>query len=370
MSQTPDAALLATLARAIHPTRPEPLVLLEGDFAPAVWVERLGAQRLAGLVARALSEAGLLERLGEEERRALQRAVLSDQRERAALDEVARRAGRALADAGIPGLMLKGAVLGVLHYPEPQLRPMSDVDVLVPPDAVDGALAALTEAGFTPPSSEDLAFWEVAYYNVPLVAPGAHNMGVELHWSIAQADRHRVDAEGLIARRGRFVSAGQELDCLGPVDLMLHQALHHAYHLFQPRLGWLYDLVLLHRDPPPVDETWARARAWGMETAFALSCRYVEQVFPGSLGQAMRERALDHPRAAALLRRYGSDEPALLFDGWERRRRQLVLAYRMLDGGGQRVRALAGWAKRALRFGDRHGHERGAPLGRENESRA
>ena len=53
--------------------------------------------------------------------------------------------------ADIPVLVLKGAALSHLVYPEPGLRPMSDVDILVPRPEVWRAQRVLAELGFDTP---------------------------------------------------------------------------------------------------------------------------------------------------------------------------------------------------------------------------
>ena len=50
---------------------------------------------------------------------------------------------------GIPVLLLKGAALAYLVYPRPVLRPMRDIDLLVPPQDAPRAQAALRTLGFT-----------------------------------------------------------------------------------------------------------------------------------------------------------------------------------------------------------------------------
>jgi len=53
--------------------------------------------------------------------------------------------------AGIDVLVLKGAALAHLVYPQPVLRPMRDIDILVRAEDVYRAYARLPEIGFTPP---------------------------------------------------------------------------------------------------------------------------------------------------------------------------------------------------------------------------
>src|SRR4030095_8143160 len=53
-----------------------------------------------------------------------------------------------LARLSIETLVLKGAALCWMIYPSPALRPMSDVDLLVPRQAAPGGQAALRRLGF------------------------------------------------------------------------------------------------------------------------------------------------------------------------------------------------------------------------------
>ena len=56
----------------------------------------------------------------------------------------------AMAQAGVPFLVLKGAALAHLVYDDPRLRPMRDVDLLVRKADTGRALDVLTRCGFRP----------------------------------------------------------------------------------------------------------------------------------------------------------------------------------------------------------------------------
>lgn len=66
------------------------------------------------------------------------------------LDNARRQLGDALAEADIPALWLKGAALAHTVYPWPALRPMIDLDLLVPFEQRLPALAAIEALGFHP----------------------------------------------------------------------------------------------------------------------------------------------------------------------------------------------------------------------------
>jgi hypothetical protein len=58
----------------------------------------------------------------------------------------------ALAGAGLPALVVKGAAAGAF-YPDPALRAYGDLDVLVPRTQVDQAEVALNGLGYRPPET-------------------------------------------------------------------------------------------------------------------------------------------------------------------------------------------------------------------------
>lgn len=55
----------------------------------------------------------------------------------------------ALAGGGVDAVVAKGMATARTLFPEPGARPMGDIDLVVPPDAVDAAERALRAAGFT-----------------------------------------------------------------------------------------------------------------------------------------------------------------------------------------------------------------------------
>ncbi|UCF66319.1 MAG: nucleotidyltransferase family protein [Acidobacteriota bacterium] len=231
-----DTQALAALAGALHPTSPRPDGLFSRE-SPS-WQRLLAAarqHRVAGLISVALTRAGRLESLPETVRLQLRRDVLAAQRECAIQRRALAAAAAVLSAAGIPVIALKGAALQLTVYEQPGLRPMSDVDLLVAPDRLDDAVEALERGGFIKPSDADVAFWKSAYYNLPLSAPGEPPAVIEIHWSIAQEDRHRPDVAGLFRRRQVVrldIPERGEIGVLSPCDLLLHQALLHSYHFF------------------------------------------------------------------------------------------------------------------------------------------
>jgi hypothetical protein len=355
-------APVARLADALNPAAPQgDRVLAASDAVALEIVAEAKRHRVSALLARGLDRGGRLAGLSDVVREALRRDLFEFEMMRAGLAEAQARAAAALDGAGVPFLALKGAALGATVYADPGLRPMTDVDLLVPPDRLDPALDALARAGFSTPREGEKNFWSDAYFNLPVRAPGEHERLVEIHWSIAQAGRHAPDVDGLFARARIVEPEGRALRVPGAADLLLHQALHHSYHYYEPKLLWIYDIALLHEPAAPVAEALARARRWGMLTAFALSTLQVDKAFPGAAHPELLAAARANGRARVLLSLFGSREPVELIARWDRRRRQLVLAAALVDNPLALARPVFSWARRAALHGDREGARRAKP---------
>lgn len=108
----------------------------------------LGRQRLAPWVAYQLEQAGWLATLPEvlqsPLRQATARAKQRCARQRLALLHTVR----CLRAAGLDAVALKGAQLAWQHYPQPWLRPMRDLDLLMPEEQIGPAFTVLEREGF------------------------------------------------------------------------------------------------------------------------------------------------------------------------------------------------------------------------------
>lgn len=99
-----------------------------------------------------------------------------------------------LSAAGIPALWLKGAALAETVYPQPVLRPMGDLDVLVPFERRAQALAALKAAGYADEPRDPLAALvapflppDETHHHYNLVGGPGGGVRVELHFRVARA---------------------------------------------------------------------------------------------------------------------------------------------------------------------------------------
>src|SRR5262245_9576984 len=96
----------------------------------------------------------------------------------------ARELGRvleALDVRGVRPVLMKGAALAYTHYERPELRPRSDVDLMIPVDARDGVAHTLTAAGYTRPSEID---GDIAVGQFHFIREDEHGYqhALDVHW--------------------------------------------------------------------------------------------------------------------------------------------------------------------------------------------
>jgi hypothetical protein len=175
-------------------------------------------------------------------------AVAVEAGERRVITEV----WRALARAGIPAILLKGAALGYTVYSSPWLRARSDIDVLVPEGALDRVERVLLADGFS-------ALREVRH---PLISRQRHfvrsngfRVAVDVHDALVNPVVLRTlpRFDCLFGRAKRLPQFASGVTALATPDAMLHAAVHRvAHHNSSTDLLWLYDLHLLaaHMQPP------------------------------------------------------------------------------------------------------------------------
>ncbi len=147
------------------------------------------------------------------------------------------------AQHGLPVIALKGLHLSELVYQDPSLRPMSDMDLLVPVDRLQASYSLLQEMGYLAPPFTNPEKEARRHHHLPPLTK--KNAGIiELHWNLAAPNSsHPVDLEALWQRTHTQTLAGIPAQVLSPEDLLLHLALHFNSHNFRLELRHLYDLL-------------------------------------------------------------------------------------------------------------------------------
>lgn len=261
--------------------------------------------------------------LPERWREALLSAELTARLRHAALEASVRELVCACAALGIEPTLLKGVSVSEQLYPQPHLRPMSDFDVLLPPQHHAEVEAALTAAGG---GWERLEFptQPGMHHDAPL-RHRAHGGIVELHRSLfptyspLSAGTLFAPAQ-VLARAQASRWHGEPVRRLPPELQLPYIAASWFNDLSDMRvhpsfLPSLFDaLLLLRRFGATLD--WARLRGW-LDNDLARGCLYV---------------------LLAYLPRFGAAPAPADFMAWLRAGQravgplQLRLIHRMLDG--------------------------------------
>ncbi len=170
-------------------------------------------------------------------------------------------------------IVLKGAALAWSIYQSPDLRPMSDLDLLVDGASADAAQAALGSLGFDVDSPQRRFGRNAHHLPVASRADGSARINVELHVDALSRDSGAsVARHNLTAPPRQFRLNGHTAYALGHTDALRHL----AHHLLEPspdgcvRLIGIIDLVrygltfhdeidwpLLERQFPQVTNTLA-----------------------------------------------------------------------------------------------------------------
>jgi hypothetical protein len=187
-----------------------------------------------------------------------------------------------------PVVFYKGADYAQRLYPAPSLRPMQDIDILVPAARIEAVTERLLAAGFT----RRLAFGatrDPAYYERVFFFRGRM---VEVHPAFIQRPRHRIDYDAIWRRVVPTEAEGRRVLRLEDVDALACHALSMSVDQFHLRLIRYVDLWLLVRNRPGIVLAAARrAREWrtarGFYGALSLACRIVPEFGTEEVRDAM-----------------------------------------------------------------------------------
>jgi len=222
----------------------------------------------------------------------------------------------ALRQAGVETLTLKGLALAHTVYPEPGLRPMADIDLLVRPADRAVALEVLRGLGYRTPG--DAADRHAAARSfAELIGRGTR---IDLHWHVARYLRFegivRVDHDGLWRRARPLATPAGESLALCPEDLLLHLILHLTLGSDFARVAWYADIdaVIRHNE---VELDWERltaeAERWTIRTLAGWTLGVVRDSFDTPLPRGLLKRLeRGGVRRAAVARCIGTASPPSL----------------------------------------------------------
>jgi hypothetical protein len=258
---------------------------------------------------------------------------------------------RSLSREGVAAAFLKGTDLNLRAYPEPGLRPMADVDLLVPAGALDVVRRVVGDLGYEaldrpgdPPAN---TAFERSFRRA------RDEADLDVHLAVDWPEALGVGTDDLLRRRD--LAGPEALPVLAPADLLLNVACH-SLRDFRPAatLGILDAFFVLTRLRPSWDEVLARALGWRARPALRLLLerlhRFAGVPVPGRVRRALGVGLI--PRAVGAWFVSAFEGPPGLSLDWLERAARLG----MVESPGQRWRL-------ALRYAGLRGRTRSLRAG-------
>ncbi len=140
-------------------------------------------------------------------------------------DHSLKQIGGALDSIGVPHVPLKGATLQYL-YPEPWMRTSGDIDVLVPEEDLERAVAAIEK-------DAEFKFIRRNYHDVLMLSA---RVCLELHFSIKE---RMENIDGLLSKVWEYAVPTDDGSrrALTPEFQVFHTVAHMSYHMVHSGLG-------------------------------------------------------------------------------------------------------------------------------------
>jgi hypothetical protein len=303
------------------------------------------SERTAGLLLDQADREGLLPLLFEAPAPPeVVRAALERQRARLRLAEARAQilagALRSLAEVleGEPFVVLKGADYMRRLYARPALRPMQDIDVLVPAPRLEAVCARLLARGLVRRAPTRAAREAPSYYERAFLLG---DVIVEVHHAFLQRSRHPVDYAAVWSRRVPCPDLGGEAARLHDVDAFAYHALALAKdELTVPLIRFVDLRLMLQADRAVLRPAAARAREWKAARALFAALFRLRSVFPDLGGGDLEsvERELQGPLARRWLVRWVLPPPGEQGRaGAVTRGRQLWRKFWLLDDTRRRI---------------------------------
>jgi len=258
--------MTATLLGHCWPTPDQTLLLraalLPGDAARAAWevwrqhasLEALdgGSKRLLPLLYRNLRALGVDDPAFAEFKAGQRYNWFQNQ----SLFHQSAKTVAALSAAGIPTLLLKGASLATRFYADPSLRPMSDLDLLVPEADARRAYQRLLDLGWQPdnPAFDLEAHLDTRHSTGYSLDGGCH---LDLHQHLLADCFYPEADQPFWAQAEPCTFYGAPTATLCATDDLIHVCVHAARYNPFPPVRWAADAVhILRSTEHPVD--WER----------------------------------------------------------------------------------------------------------------
>lgn len=299
---------------------------------------------VTGLVRRRLLETGAWAHVPRPQRQAMDRWQLARRGMHATINNQLDEILGACAEQQIVPVVMKGAALAATVYPDPALRSMADIDLLVPVETMPRLGEVMARLGYQRQGLYYSDEFNASHgYHLLFRHSAGRQLAVEVHWELASRPerRNRLTAGTLLAHSVTANDAATATNwirharVLTPEAQVLYLATHMASegHAFG-RLIWLDDMATTIAATPSLDwlatAVFARQVRVRCATAVALALtqsllgahahpRVPDSLLPGMPTEYIGDRAVNpglflkpvDGRRRALIKYLVVDSPAI-----------------------------------------------------------
>jgi hypothetical protein len=206
---------------------------------------------------------------------------------------------RGLSQDGISPVLLKGAALLHTVFPDPGLRQLRDLDLLVHPTELAAAERQLDQLGYAPAEKGwPPGTWPPDWYEKKYQQQGTAGWGamVEIHWKLARGSAPlRIDVTELLQQAEPVLVDGRRARVLSPTHQIIHLCTHMAYNdgfgVGLSRPSDLYETIETFR--PGLD--WDRLASEARRFRASLCLRYALAVTSALFGMSLPPGFLENP---------------------------------------------------------------------------
>jgi hypothetical protein len=223
-------------------------------YSDGAWDQLVRLGRSADLLARlavTARQAGVWDRLPSAPRRHLSSALKLAQRQRRELDFELEHVADALAENGVPVVLLKGAAYAASGLDASRGRLLSDVDILVPCASLQATEMALMLSGWitTKRDPYDQRYYRTWMHELPPMRHVRRGTTLDVHHALLPLTARLQPGTDRLLARARRLRPGSCLHVLAPHDMVLHSAAHLMHEgEFERGLRGLVDLDALLRE--------------------------------------------------------------------------------------------------------------------------
>jgi hypothetical protein len=183
---------------------------------------------------------------------------------------------KGLNDQGITTLLLKGAPLAHRYYEDPGLRPMRDLDVLVPEAQANQAARYLLQLGWR------FALPEVRHPLSARFRRFRHSVGLrhkndelDLHWHALYWARYPEFDRQVWAKAVPFELHGVPTLTVPATVHLLHVCVHGCQWDPVPPIRWIADSMVLLRSPEGIDWPWIQSMIFENHLTLPMQAAFV-----------------------------------------------------------------------------------------------